>query len=582
MVHLIRGVPHAGDAPKTDSFRQSVTNFRSRVSSNESSQFKPESGRYHLVVALQCPFAHRTLIMRSLKGLQDAITVDYVNPELTLEHGWIFSPTGKSGIDYPSCTRERSGLEPQAEYLYQLYQKGNSEFTGTISVPVLWDKKKQTVVNNDSGQIMEMLNSEFDEISQDSSCPDLFPKELQAELTELNDHMADSINTGVYKCGFAQSQEEYETPCNKLFDELDKLEKRLDGQRYLIPYHPEGRATPCPTLADYRLFTTLIRFDVVYYPLFKTNLRHIRDYPNLQGFMEDLYSDPAIASTVDFAQIKKGYWMSMNLHGPLNPKDRIPLNSEPFLPKGPFHRRALGLLEHSGKPATNGTGKDVTAAGRDEKSKGAFVRKESQHRNWIKADGSTSFTPEAGRYHLYVANGCPWCHRTALTRALLGMQDSVSMDVLFYSRDPDRGWQFKPEAPGCTPDTVNGGMHFIRELYEKENSGEKTVPVLFDKKTKTIVSNESADIIRMFATECQGMHGPGAPDLIPQQPQQLQQLETSTTGCTRTWPTVHTRLALPRASLPMRRPTSSSLWLWTEQKHCSPKTSGLTHICLQW
>ncbi|KAA6429496.1 MAG: hypothetical protein FRX49_00888 [Trebouxia sp. A1-2] len=466
--------------------------------------------------------------------MQDAITVDYVNPELTLEHGWIFSPTGKSGIDYPSCTRERSGLEPQAEYLYQLYQKGNSEFTGTISVPVLWDKKKQTVVNNDSGQIMEMLNSEFDEISQDSSCPDLFPKELQAELTELNDHMADSINTGVYNLTVAvavrhtftnDQNEEYETPCNKLFDELDKLEKRLDGQRYLIPYHPEGRATPCPTLADYRLFTTLIRFDVVYYPLFKTNLRHIRDYPNLQGFMEDLYSDPAIASTVDFAQIKKGYWMSMNLHGPLNPKDRIPLNSEPFLPKGPFHRRALGLLEHSGKPATNGTGKDVTAAGRDEKSKGAFVRKESQHRNWIKADGSTSFTPEAGRYHLYVANGCPWCHRTALTRALLGMQDSVSMDVLFYSRDPDRGWQFKPEAPGCTPDTVNGGMHFIRELYEKENSGEKTVPVLFDKKTKTIVSNESADIIRMFATECQGMHGPGAPDLIPQQPQQLQQLE---------------------------------------------------------
>ncbi|KAL3163163.1 hypothetical protein ABBQ32_009571 [Trebouxia sp. C0010 RCD-2024] len=194
--------------------------------------------------------------------------------------------------------------------------------------------------------------------------------------------------------------------------------------------------------------------------------------------------------------------------------------------QGPFHRRVLGVPEQpGGRQQEPVTSDKAEVKPQQKEGKGAFVRGESQHRNWIRADGSSPYQPEKGRYHLYIANNCPWCHRTAVTRALLGMQDSISMDVLFYQRDPDQGWQFKPEAPGCTPDTASGGINFIRQLYERFGSKEKSVPVLFDKKTMMIVSNESADIIRMFATECQAMDGPNAASLIPADPAQLQQLE---------------------------------------------------------
>lgn len=521
MVHLSAGELHAGIAPKTDSFRKSTTSFRDRVSAVPGAPHPPEAGRYHLVVALACPFAHRTLIMRSLRGLQNAVSVDIVNPELTKEHGWSFSAVGPSGREYAECGRERSGLN--AQHLYQLYQHANPSFTGTITVPVLWDKKQHTIVNNDSGEIMEMLNSEFDSLRQDESCPDLYPTELQSQIDNLNNFLSGKVNIGVYKCAFSKSQGEYNKVCVELFQALDTLEQRLATQRYLINYFPPGSVSPSPTLADYRLFTTLIRFDVIYYPLMKANIRHIRDYPNLQGYMEDLYSTPAVASTVNFDHIRIGYWLSFVTHG-LNPKERIAMNGEPFLPKGAFKRRALGLPENTPQADQQADTEDPQG-GKDKAQPGAFVRGESRHRNWIKADGSSQFKPEKGRYHLYVANNCPWCHRAVLARALLGMQDSISTDVLYYRRDPDRGWQFKPDEPGCTADSAAGGIAFIRELYEREESQEKSVPVLYDKQTKMIVSNESADIVRMFATECQAMHAAEAPNLIPTNAPQLRELE---------------------------------------------------------
>ena len=289
-------------------FKRSTSSFRNWVTKDGSAGpsgdggFKAEAGRYHLYVSLACPWAHRTLIFRELMGLQDAITVDVVDYHMG-ENGWEFKKrdgaTGDSLMD--------------KDYLHQVYTEADPHYTGRVTVPVLWDKQKKTIVSNESAEIIRMFNSAFTEIA-DPKAPDFYPKELHDEIDEINDLVYKTVNNGVYKAGFATEQDVYEENVKKLFDTLDKLEERLSSQRYLV-----GETL---TEADWRLFTTLIRFDPVYVGHFKCNIRRIADYPNLYGYMRELYQMPGIAGTVNFKHIQHHYYGS---HDTINPNGIVPV-----------------------------------------------------------------------------------------------------------------------------------------------------------------------------------------------------------------------------------------------------------------
>ena len=292
-------------------FERSSAQFRNWVTRDGSAGpdgkagFKAEAGRYHLYVSLACPWAHRTLILRELKGLQDAISVSVVNP-LMLEHGWPLS------TDFPGATGDDLyGLN----FLYELYLKANPEYSGRVTVPVLWDKKQETIVSNESADIIRMLNSSFADIGAHGE--DYYPAALREEIDEVNARVYDRVNNGVYKAGFATKQDAYEQALQELFGELDWLEARLGKQRWLV-----GEQI---TEADWRLFTTLVRFDPVYVGHFKCNLRRIADYPALSNYLRDLYQQPGIASTVDLMHIKHHYYRS---HPTINPSRVVPVGPE--------------------------------------------------------------------------------------------------------------------------------------------------------------------------------------------------------------------------------------------------------------
>ena len=266
--------------------------FRHQITKDGSSGFKAEPGRYHLYLSYACPWASRTLIFRSLKGLEDVISVSFVEP-LLLDNGWICAD-GKP--------------------LYEIYQQADPNSTGKVTVPVLWDKKQNTIVNNESAEIIRMLNSEFEELAKYHD--DYYPPELRGKIDEINDFIYTSINNGVYKCGFAHSEQEYNKAFDALFSALDKVEDILSKHRYLT-----GDKI---TEADWRLFTTLIRFDVVYYVHFKCNKKHIYEYPNMWNYLLELYQWPGVKETVNFAQIKKHYFAS-----------HLKINPTGFVAKGP-------------------------------------------------------------------------------------------------------------------------------------------------------------------------------------------------------------------------------------------------------
>jgi putative glutathione S-transferase len=276
------------------------TRFRRFVTADGSSGFPAEAGRYHLYVSLACPWAHRTLIVRKLKGLESAITTSVVDPYMG-DDGWAFG-------DGPGCTPDPIH---GARFLRDVYTAADPVYTGRVTVPVLWDKVKHTIVSNESSEIIRMLNREFDAIAD--AAIDLYPTELRAEIDELNALVYDDVNNGVYKCGFATSQAAYENAFDALFARLDALDARLGERRYLMG----DRRTE----ADWRLFTTLVRFDAVYHGHFKCNLRRIVDYPNLSGYLRDLYQVPGVAETVDFSHIKGHYYRS---HGTINPTGIVP------------------------------------------------------------------------------------------------------------------------------------------------------------------------------------------------------------------------------------------------------------------
>jgi putative glutathione S-transferase len=263
--------------------------------------FRAEAGRYHLYVSLACPWAHRTLIYRQLKGLESLIDVSVVS-WLMLENGWTFDKAlGSTGDTLDSLT-----------FLHQRYTKDDANYTGRVTVPLLWDKHEQRIVSNESAEIIRMFNSAFDGITGNTL--DLYPEPLRAQIDELNERIYPAVNNGVYRAGFATTQEAYEEAFKTLFNELDWLEERLSKQRYL--------AGEYLTEADVRLFTTLIRFDAVYHGHFKCNLRRLADYPNLSGWLRELYQLEGVAGTVDFQHIKNHYYAS---HRTINPTGIVPL-----------------------------------------------------------------------------------------------------------------------------------------------------------------------------------------------------------------------------------------------------------------
>ncbi len=280
---------------KPSAFRNWVTADGSAGPSGEGG-FEAEAGRYHLYVSLACPWAHRTLILRKLKGLERAIDVSVVH-WLMGEMGWELR-TGDGATGDPLY-----GFD----YLHQLYQKADPSFTGRVTVPVLWDKQRETIASNESAEIIRMLNSEFDAAAEHPEL-DFYPEALQDDIEAVNERVYHTVNNGVYKCGFATAQDAYDKAFGELFDTLDWLEERLGRQRYL--------AGDRITEADWRLFTTLVRFDPVYVTHFKCNKRRIVDYPNLWGYTRELYQWPGVAGTVDFTHIKNHYYQS---HESVNP-----------------------------------------------------------------------------------------------------------------------------------------------------------------------------------------------------------------------------------------------------------------------
>jgi glutathionyl-hydroquinone reductase len=289
---------------KSGKFNRTATKFRDRITADGSSGFKAEKGRYHLYVALACPWAHRTLIMREIKGLNDVISVSIVDPILS-DKGWMFS--------------EAPGTIPDsvngATYLQDIYVKADPKYTGRITVPVLWDKQTHTIINNESREIIRMFDVEFAELAAQKI--DLYPSELQQKIDEAIEAIYMPINNGVYRSGFATSQDAYEEAVTELFENLDRWEKLLSQQRYLC-----GNLL---TEADICMFTTLYRFDSVYHGHFKCNLRRILDYPNLWNYLKDLYQHPEIKATCNLDHIKRHYYMS-----------QTQINPNRIVPKGPI------------------------------------------------------------------------------------------------------------------------------------------------------------------------------------------------------------------------------------------------------
>jgi len=287
--------------------------FHHKISDDGSSEFTPEPNRYHLYISYACPWACRTLIIRKLKGLEDIISYPPVDAFMEND-GWSF---GESGPE----TEDRINHK---KHLHEIYTMSKKDFSGRVTVPVLWDKKTHQIVNNESADIIRILNEAFNDYAKINV--DFYPEELRKEIDSINDFVYENINNGVYRCGFAKTQEAYNEAFDALFSALEKIEKRLSQQRYLV-----GTQI---TEADWRLFTTLVRFDPVYHVLFKCNLKRIIDYDNLQNYLLELYQVPGVKETVRMDHIKEHYYRS---HDTINPRRIVPKGPELDLEKA-YHR----------------------------------------------------------------------------------------------------------------------------------------------------------------------------------------------------------------------------------------------------
>ena len=298
-------------------FVRPESSWRDTITADGSSGFKAEPDRYHLFLAPSCPWAHRTQIIRRLKGLEKAISATLSDrPRI---RSWAYT----EGID------DIKPVEAGVLELHKIYIKADPNYTGRVTVPTLWDRKTQTIVNNESAEIIRMLNSEFEEFAE-NDLPDLYPVTFRALIDELNDRIYKTVNNGVYRCGFAKTQEAYNEHIGPMFETFDHLEELLSNQRYLI--------TSYPTEADWRLFVTLIRFDFVYFSHFKCNIRRIQDYPNLWNYTLDLYQTPGLRQVIDIDGIKRGYYGGQSN---VNPSGVVPTG--PIIDLTAPHNRELLL-----------------------------------------------------------------------------------------------------------------------------------------------------------------------------------------------------------------------------------------------
>lgn len=519
MVYYIEGQRYPGHGSERHSkdgeFIRTPTKFRNWITCNnnnndnninndnddadDDAKFPFVPGRYHLFSSHACPWSHSATLARNSRHLDSVVGISFAHPIRDDDYGWSLETQelggGVGGVSAPG-----NALQKDVKYVSELYLKADPKYTGYITLPVLWDKQKETIVSNESLDIMAVFNEiKLPPQTQDDDdknggtntaahhgpIVDLFPSK---EVHTMIQSFYNSLNNGVYRAGLAKSQDAYEEAVTNVFQKLDELDQLLDKQRYLM-----GGNTI--TAADIRLFVTLVRFDSVYYTLFKCNIRRIEDYTNLRNYVRDIYQLPGVADTVFLQEhIARHYYTSFTS---ANPRGVIPKSGYPNFHS--FHNRS----SHFGTSATTSS-KQHGIAGANNTSPstiaGEFKRPRSGLRNVISADGSTGYKAEPNRYHLFIANNCPWCHRVQLTRHILGLQDVIGADVLWYRRDAERGWQYHPSEPGCTDDTLNLGIEYVRELYERIGSSEKSVPVLWDKQTSTIVNNESAEIIRMMNT----------------------------------------------------------------------------------
>ena len=310
MGQLINGVWTKGSVSnnqKDGSFKRVDSVFRNEISDNDK-VYKPEKNRYHLYVSYACPWAHRTLIFRHLKKLENHISVDYVHPDM-LENGWSFSN------DFPKTTGDSLHFK---SYIHEIYQLSDKKVSSKATVPILWDKKTSTIVNNESAEIIRIMNSSFNKITKNFD--DYYPSKLRTEIDKINKITYENINNGVYKSGFSKTQSAYEDAVTKLFSSLEMVDNILEGKEYLV-----GNQL---TEADIRLIPTLLRFDSVYHVHFKCNLKKISEFKNISNYVKKLFNIPAINSTTDFDHIKRHYYFS---HESINPNRIIPLGPEsPF------------------------------------------------------------------------------------------------------------------------------------------------------------------------------------------------------------------------------------------------------------
>jgi glutathionyl-hydroquinone reductase len=295
---------------KSGEFQRQPDSFREWVSNDGSTAYRAAAGRYHLYVSLACPWASRTVIFRKLKGLEEAIGMTIVDP-IRDEKGWAFRDT--SGKIPTGAPFESTDPINSFQFLSEAYKATDPGYKERVTVPVLWDKQTKKIVNNCEDDICRMFNDVFNDYAKNKDL-DFFPKEIEADHEKLCSFLHDNVNNGVYKAGFATRQRPYEIACRKLFEALDQLEERLSKRRFLF----DNRIVE----SDWRLFCTLVRFDVVYHGHFKCNLRRILDYPNLQGYLLDLYQQPGITETINFDHIKRHYYMT---HIQINPTRIVPI-----------------------------------------------------------------------------------------------------------------------------------------------------------------------------------------------------------------------------------------------------------------
>ncbi|KAG0316669.1 S-glutathionyl-(chloro)hydroquinone reductase [Linnemannia gamsii] len=292
---------------KTGEFKRQVSSFRDVISDEPGSKFVPEAGRYHLYISYACPWAHRTLLVRALKGLEDIISLDVVHWHMQ-EKGWPF----------------KDGYEDSlygAKFIREIYFKAQPDYAGRFTVPVLWDKKTETIVNNESSEIIRMLNTAFDKLVPSKAGINYYPQALRPEIDAINEWIYDTVNNGVYKSGFATTQTAYENNVYPLFQSLDRIEEILSKSNYLV-----GNTL---TEADLRLWTTIVRFDPVYHGHFKCNIKGIeKDYPHILKWTRRIYQLPKVAETVNMEHIKKHYYQS---HLQINPTGVVPVGNGPNL-----------------------------------------------------------------------------------------------------------------------------------------------------------------------------------------------------------------------------------------------------------